>query len=62
MSEQLVWPDLVYKVEGNGSLACAHLFGLEVLLVLGSDGIHTRLQSTSHLILFPILFTLRETK
>lgn len=62
MFVQLVWPDLVNKVEGYGSLACAHLFGLEVLLVLGSDGIHTCLQFTSHLILFPILLTLQETK
>lgn len=60
MFVQFVWPDLVNKVEGYGSLACAHLFRLEVLLVLGSDGIHTCLQLTSHLILFPILLTLQE--
>ncbi len=62
MFVRFVWPDLVNKVEGYGSLACAHLFRLEVLLVLGSDGIHTCLQFTSHLILFPIFLTLQEIK
>lgn len=62
MSVSVVCSDLVNEVEGYGSLACTHLFGLEVFKVLSSDGIHAQLQSSSHLVLFPILLTLNKTK
>lgn len=50
--------DLIYEVKGHSSLADLHLFGLDVLLVLLADPIHTAFQPAGHLILLPVLLTL----
>lgn len=50
--------DLVYEVQGHGSLTCDHLFRPEIVEVLGPNVFHTWLQFTSNLVLFPVLLSL----
>lgn len=50
--------DLVYEVEGNSSLPCAHLSRFEVAAVLVTDVVHAGLQFSSNLIFLPVLLPL----
>lgn len=50
--------DLVYEVEGNSSLPCAHLSRFEVAAVLATDVVHAGLQFPSNLIFLPVLLPL----
>lgn len=54
--------DLVYEVEGHGSLTCDHIFGFEILKVLVTDVVNTQLQLPGHLVFLPVLLSLCRTE
>lgn len=52
-------PHLINEIESHSPLSDPHLLGLPVFAVLGSDAVHTFLQSTCRFILLPILLSLQ---
>lgn len=60
-SAQCLKTDLIYEVEGHGSLACPHFSRFEVPEVLATDVVHARLQFPSNLVFLPILLPLHSS-
>lgn len=59
MQIAVIGPHLINEIESHSPLSDPHLLGLPVFAVLGSDAVHTFLQSTCRFILLPILLSLQ---